>query len=106
MEGWRDKEWSIGVEKLECWSTPLLHSSRTPLPQSFIPPVFVTIQPFEKHSNPPYSPFFKGGKGSMIHRIPAKNLSSLWKREAGRDFWQGRFKRLNCYQYFNFCIRR
>jgi hypothetical protein len=22
----------------------------------------------------------------MIHRIPVSNLSSLWKREAGRDF--------------------
>jgi len=37
----------------------------------------------------------------MIHRIPVNNLSSLWKREAGRDFWEGRFKPLNCYKTWN-----
>jgi hypothetical protein len=35
----------------------------------------------------------------MIHRIPVNNLSSLWKREAGMDFWEGRFKPLNGYNY-------
>jgi hypothetical protein len=28
--------------------------------------------------NPPWSPFFKGGN----------HISSLWKREVGRDFWE------------------
>ena len=37
----------------------------------------------------------------MIHRIPANNLSSLWKREAGRDFGEGRFKTQNCYNIHN-----
>jgi hypothetical protein len=31
---------------------------------------------------------------SFIECIP-KKLSSLWKREAGRDFWEGSFKNLN-----------
>jgi hypothetical protein len=57
----------------------------------------VTIYPFEKLSNPPYSPFFKGGKGPIIQRISVNNLSSLCKREAGRDFWEGSFKPLNSY---------
>jgi len=42
----------------------------------------------------------------MMHRIPVNNFSSLWKRpvespqverEAGRDFWERRFKPLNCF---------
>ena len=37
----------------------------------------------------------------MIQRIPANNLSSLWKREAGRDFWEGRFTPLTFYSMRN-----
>jgi hypothetical protein len=33
----------------------------------------------------------------MIHRIPVINLSSLRKREAERDFWEGLFERLKSY---------
>jgi hypothetical protein len=47
-------------------------------------------------------PLFKGGKSIMIPRILANNLSSLWKREAGRDFWKGRFDPLNCYAFPDF----
>jgi hypothetical protein len=54
----------------------------------------------KKNSNLPESPFFKAGKGPLIHRIPAKNLSSLGKREAGRDFGEGLFKALKCYIIF------
>jgi hypothetical protein len=52
--------------------------------------------------NPPESPFFNGGKGVMIHQIPVNYLSSLWKREAGRDFREGRFKACNCYDSYTF----
>jgi hypothetical protein len=52
----------------------------------------VTICSFEKQPNLPSSPFSQGEKPERIfHRIPQK-LSSLWKREDGRDFWQGPFK--------------
>ena len=37
----------------------------------------------------------------MIHRIPVNYLSSLWKREGGRDFWEGRFKKRNWYDFYN-----
>jgi hypothetical protein len=46
--------------------------------------------------------FQRRGKGLMIHRIPVNYRSSLWKREAGRDFWKGRFKPRDCYDFFNF----
>jgi hypothetical protein len=42
----------------------------------------------------------------MIHPIPVNYLSSLWKREAGRDFWEGRFKPRNCYDFYNFLSNR
>ena len=38
----------------------------------------------------------------MIYRIPLNCLSSLCKREAGRDFWEGRFKPRNCYDFYSF----
>ena len=50
-------------------------------------------------SNPPFS---KGEKGLMILRIPGNYLSSLWKREVGRDFWKSRFKRPNCCEFYSF----
>jgi hypothetical protein len=42
------------------------------------------------------------GKGAMIHRIPVNSLSSLWKRETGRDFLDGRFKPRNRYDFYYF----
>jgi hypothetical protein len=36
-------------------------------------------------------PFSKGGKIGIFKRVLTK-LSSLWKREDWRDFWEGLFK--------------
>jgi len=57
----------------------------------------VTFQSFEKPLNPPSSPFFKGGKSGVVYRMDSIEPSSLWQREAGRDFWECLFKKLNWY---------
>jgi hypothetical protein len=41
-------------------------------------------------------PFSKGGKSGIFHKF-SKKLSSLWKREDGRDFCEGFFKTRRCY---------
>jgi hypothetical protein len=43
----------------------------------------VTAKRFEKLSNPPESPFFKGGKSFMIHRIPVKKSPPFGKGRTG-----------------------
>jgi hypothetical protein len=43
-------------------------------------------------------PFFKGGKGLMIHRFPSIISSPFGKGRAGGDFWESRVKPLNCYK--------
>jgi hypothetical protein len=43
----------------------------------------------------PFVPSSKGGKGGFFIEGVQRKLSSLWKREAGRDFREGLFKKLN-----------
>jgi hypothetical protein len=50
------------------------------------------IQALEKPSNPPCSPFSKGGKIGIFYRRHSEKISSLWKREAGRDLGEDLFK--------------
>jgi hypothetical protein len=42
----------------------------------------------EKPLNPPFSPFFKGGKRRIFYRGHSKKALLPLKREAGRDFWE------------------
>jgi len=30
----------------------------------------------------------RGGKSGVVYPRPSEKLSSLWQREAGRDFWE------------------
>ncbi len=49
--------------------------------------------PFSFHIFP-----FQRGKPDIFYGINLKGLSSLGKREDGRDFWKGLFSRLNSYE--------
>ena len=54
--------------------------------------------------NPPSSPFSKGEKSGIFYRRPWEKLSSLWKREAGRDLWESILKKPNWYPVSIFVI--
>jgi hypothetical protein len=64
---------------------------------------FPPLQPFRKNlASPknyhiPLHPTFQMVKKFQVLSNSGNNLSSLWKREAGMDFWEGRFNSSNCY---------
>ncbi len=49
----------------------------------------IEFQNARKLQKSPFIPLFQRGKITILDPLQIKNVSSLWKREVGRDFWEG-----------------